>query len=227
MTAHTILRSTCRILLTWGLCLTGQVAHAAGSGGMDDFDPDTAGQTPQERSAQAFQAGLKHRDRALKHEARAARTENQTTRDKAMAKAKHEYKKAVTKQGEAIRLFPQNYQAANELGFALRKTGDFRKAIGAYNFALGINPDYHQAAEYRAEAFLALGMLDRTRESYMHLFRNDRDLADQLMHRIEDWIAERGGQADETEAAFIAWAKERMRLAAVTTDLSSNNTRSW
>ncbi len=227
MFADNVLRPLCSILLAWGLCLTGLFAHAAGSGGMDDFDPTAAGKTPEERSAQAFHAGIKHRDRALKYEARAAKAEDPKTRDRALAKAQQEYTKAVTKQGEAIKLYPQNYQAANELGFALRKTGDFRKAIGAYNFALGINPDYHPATEYRAEAFLALGMFDRTRKSYMHLFRNDRDLADQLMRRIEAWIAERDEHPDQNEAAFIAWAEERMQLAKITADLSMNNTRSW
>ena len=70
---------------------------------------------------------------------RAAKAGEPAARDKALAKAQKAYKQAVGKQGEAIKLDPQNYQAANELGFALRKTGDYRKALGAYNFALQIN----------------------------------------------------------------------------------------
>ena len=51
-----------------------------------------------------------------------------------------------------MKIYPQNYKAANELGYALRKSGDYRKAIGAYNYALEINPNFHQATEYRGEA---------------------------------------------------------------------------
>jgi len=208
--------------------LTGAAfTHAAGSGGNDDFEPNTRGLSTEQRSAKAFRAGIKHRDRALKHEARAAKATSEKARAKSLAKAQKEFKKAITKQGEAIKIDPQNYKAANELGFALRRTGDYRKAIGAYNFALEVNPNYHQATEYRGEAFLALGMLQQAQGAYMQLFRNDRALADQLMQRIEEWAAERGDEATEAEAEFIAWAKERRRLAEITADLSMNNTRTW
>lgn len=209
------------------LLLGAQWTFAAGSGGNDDFDPNSRGLSAEQRSAKAFRAGLKHRDRALKHEARAAKVSSDKARTKALAKAQKEYKKAINKQGEAIKLYPQNYKAANELGFALRKTGDYRKAIGAYNFALEVNPNYHQATEYRGEAFLALGMLQQAQSAYMQLFRNDRALADQLMQRIDEWAAQRGDDATAAEVEFIAWARERKRLAKITADLSMNNTRTW
>ena len=204
-----------------------QPGHTAGSGGMDDFDPNSEGLSAEERSAAAYNAGLRHRDRALKHEARAAKAGGEQARKHALNKAQSEFEKAVAKQGEAIKLDPQNYRAANELGFALRKRGAYQKAIGAYNFALMINPEFHQATEYRAEAFLALGNFDKTRAAYMQLFRNAPDLADQLMARLETWVAEHQSSATPTEAEFIAWVQERRALAKVTADLSANNTRSW
>ena len=109
---------------------------------------------------------------------------------------------------------------ANELGYALRKTGDFRKAIGAYNFALKINPNYHQATEYRAEAYLALGLYEQTRQSYMILFRNNRDLADQLMASFDTWAESRAEEFSETEQAFWSWVQERKRIAKMATELS-------
>ncbi len=221
------IRAVPLVFITVALLLSGPFSFAAGSGGHDDFDPNPRGLSVEQRSGKAFRAGIKHRDRALKHEARAAKASTDSARDKALAKAQKEYKKAITKQGEAIKIYPQNYKAANELGFALRKTGDYRKAIGAYNFALEVNPNFHQATEYRGEAFLALGMLQQTQNAYMHLFRNDRALADQLMQRIDEWVTEKGAEVSEAEANFIAWAQERKRLAKITADLSMNNTRTW
>ena len=102
-----------------------------------------------------------------------------------------------------------------------------RKAIGAYNYALEINPNFHQATEYRGEAFLALGMYERTKQSYMQLFRNERELADQLMITFDSWVEEKNGSLEGAEVEFAAWVAERKRMAKITTDLSKNNTRSW
>ena len=178
-------------------------------------------------AAKAFKTGIKHRDRALKLEARAAAATTDKARKKLTDKASKSFSKAVTKQGEALKLDPQNYQAANELGYALRKTGDFRKAIGAYNYALDINPEFHQATEYRAEAYLALGMYDKTQDAYMTLFREEPALANQLMSSIDVWHQNNGDNLSEDAQAFAQWAEERKRLAKITGDLSSNNTRSW
>ncbi len=214
-------------LLTCGMGLPHH-SHAAGSGGgSDDYPTNSRGLSAAQLSGKAFRAGLKHRDRGLAFEAKAAKAKSDGSRDKALAKAQREYTKAVDKQGEAVRLYPQNYKAANELGFALRKTGDYRKAIGAYNYALDINANFYPAVEYRAEAFLALGLYDQTRSSYMLLFRNDRELADQLMAHIDEWIGKTASTDSSAESAFIAWVEERKRIAKITSDLSNTNTRAW
>ncbi len=206
-------------------------AHGAGSGGggmgSGTYNENSRALTPQQKSAKAFRAGIKHRDRALAQERKADKARTAKAAERALAKAQKHYAKAKERLGEALQLDPRNYKAANELGFALRKLGDYRKAIGAYNYALDINPNFHEATEYRAEAFLALGMLDHTRQSYMVLFREDRGLAQQLMERIDAWIVEQGAPASGAHQEFIAWVDERKRIASITNDLSMNNTRSW
>ena len=213
-----------------GLTLT-VPAHGAGSGGggmgSGTYSENRRALTPEQKSAKAFRAGIKYRDRALAQERKAEKAKTPKSAERALAKARKHYLKAKEHQGEAIKLDPRNYKAANELGFALRKVGDYRKAIGAYNYALNINPKFHEATEYRAEAFLALGMLDQTRQSYMVLFREDRGLAQQLMERIDAWIVEQGEPSNEAHKTFIAWVDERKRIASITKDLSMNNTRSW
>ncbi len=207
-------------------------AYPAGSGGGGGFTapPPARSLTPEQQSERLFKAGIRHRDKALKQEAKAAaaRAADKTkAQNRALAKAQKEFAKAIEKQSEAIQFDPQNYKAANELGYALRKTGDYRKAIGAYNYSLKINPNFHQATEYRAEALLALGYLEETKGAYLKLFRNDRELAGQLMAAMQAWLAAKGKDLSEDEAAFSAWVEERQRLANITTDLSLGNTRVW
>ena len=215
--------------LSFALSLS-PVLHAAGSsggGGGGSFSNSTSAINPERRSEQSLKAGIKQRDKAHKQEAKAAAAKNDKVRDKALAKAQKYYARAVKKQGEALKLNPRNYKAANELGYALRKTGDYRKAIGAYNYALELNPNFHKATEYRGEAFLALGMMKQTKQSYMILFRDDRELANQLMTVFDAWVIELGDDMDEAQSTFAKWVEERKRMAKMTSDLSMNNTRTW
>ena len=160
-------------------------------------------------------------------EAKANAAKTPQKRDKLNNRAQKLFSKAVAKQGEAVQLDPQNYKAANELGFALRKTGDYRKAIGAYNYALDINPNFHQATEYRAEAFLALGLYEQTQQAYLRLFRESRELADQLMQSFDAWVDNQPAELSPAEAAFAAWIADRKRIAKITADLSRNTSRGW
>ena len=204
-------------------------AGSGGGGGSFSTGPVQSTLTPEEQAERAFKQGIKHRDRALKQETKAASATTDKKRDKALARAEKSFQKAIKKQGEALSLNPKHYKAANELGYALRKTGDYRKAIGAYNYSLEINPDFHQATEYRAEAFLALGYYEEAQKSYMKLFRADRALADQLMASFVSWQEQTSGSDNLSEAQteFLSWVDERKRLAQATQDLSVNNTRSW
>ena len=231
----TIKRSLVPAIVTIMTLFATNMSYAAGSGGgggsLSVPSTNSRALTPEQLSDKAMRAGIRERDRALKQEARAAKAKTDKKRDKALAKAQKFYEKAANKQREAVQYNPRNYKALNEWGYALRKTGDYRKAIGAYNLALEINPNFHQATEYRGEAFLALGYLNETKQSYMILFRNDRELADQLMQTIQTWVNEKSSTATESateeETEFMAWAQERVKLAKIANDLSLNNTRTW
>lgn len=223
------MRITQLLILLTLLALIPNSAWAAGStSSSESFEStNSRGFSPEQLAARALQKGIKHRDRALKQEAKAETASSEKKRERAMTRAQKEYAKAIEQQAEALRLDPRNYKAANEMGFALRKTGEFRKAIGAYNYALEINPDFHEATEYRAEAFLALGLYEQVQQSYLKLFRADRALANQLMSVFDKWQADREDELNENETAFLNWVEERKRLAEITRDLSMNNTRSW
>ena len=113
-----------------------------------------------------------------------------------------------------------NLRALNLLGEVLALSAQPRKAIGAFNFALQINPKYYPAWLARARVLLAMGMLNDVKMSYLVLARNEPAMAAELMAAIDDWMAKRenplpegtlleGGllkdQLKEAETAFIEW----------------------
>ena len=204
-------------------------AAGSGGGGFAGSPPSSSGKslTPEEQSAKLYRSGLKQKDRALAQLQKAEAASSDKARNKAKAKAEKAFAKAIKKQGEALSIDPRNYKAANELGYALRRTGDYEKAVGAYNYALKLNPNFHEATEYRGEAFLALGFYKQAMQSYMILFRNDRDLADQLMATMDKWVSDKNGEFSESEQSFVNWIKERKQMAKITRNLSMNNTRNW
>ena len=78
--------------------------------------------------------------------------------------AQGEEKAREGKWAEAAALFrkgieedAEHYKAFNMLGYSLRKMGEAKEAIAAYNRALSIKPDYAPALEYRGVAHVMAG----------------------------------------------------------------------
>ncbi len=201
--------------------LTAAAAQAAGTPGAG-AEEVPVGQSAGDTAATHYQTGLQHKAAALAKETQAAGTADAADREQLEDDAREEFEAAATAYGKALKLSLSHYEAANELGYALRKTGEYRKALGAYNFALVIKADFYPAIEYRGEAYLALGMFDLAQQAYMTLFRNDLALAAQLLEAMSETVA----QAEEDEA-FAAWVSERAALAAVTPGGSAGTDRDW
>jgi len=229
---HALMRSLAiSSLLSLFLLSLPTISWGAGSGGGGfcgggvTSSPTQRKQTPEQISAGWYKQGVKAKEKAWRLEEKAAKATKEAKRDKLLADAQKQYQKAVSAQASALQANEKNHEAANELGYALRKTGDYKKAIGAYNYALELKPDFYPAIEYRGEALLMMGFIEEAKEAYMTLFRNDRALADQLMVTMEKWHAT---QPDgESKATFSGWLDERRSLAKVGNDLSMNNTRAW
>ena len=113
-----------------------------------------------------------------------------------------------------------NLRALNLLGEVLALSAQPRKAIGAFNFALQVNPKYYPAWLARARVLLAMGVFSDVKMSYLVLARNEPAMAIELIAAIDDWIAQRenallegtlleGGsledQLTEAETDFIEW----------------------
>ncbi|MFK7914435.1 MAG: tetratricopeptide repeat protein [Pseudomonadales bacterium] len=209
------LLSSLILLLTMGLL--GNSAWAAGSGGGGGPVPTTSGTTksPEQIARAQYKYGLKQKGKALRAQEQALAAKSDKKRAKFEKRANKAFTKAADHYKKVLQADPRHYKAANELGYALRKSGDFRNAVGAYNYALQMKPDFLEAIEYRGEAFIALGYFNEARSAYLRLYREDQNLAIELMAAMTQWVETRSDQAEplnEAEQGFADWITERQRL---------------
>lgn len=217
-----MMKNPLTLCLLLAAMLTGNTAFAAGSGGGGGSIPTTSGQTktPEQIAAAQYKYGLKQKDKALRAEQQAAEATSDKKRAKFEKRAQKAFKKAASHHKKVLQADPRHYQAANELGYALRKSGDFRNAVGAYNYALQLKPDFLEAIEYRGEAFIALGFFNEARNAYLRLYREDQNLAVELMSAMTQWVERRSAAIEpmnEAEQGFVDWINERKRLVGFST----------
>lgn len=226
-TPEHLLKLASSTLLLCAALTTNLTAVAAGSPGAS-AEKVPEGETAADTSAAHYQAGLAHKETALVKEADAAAVDDPSLRSWLMVESREEFQAAATYFGRALKLDLKNHEAANELGFALRKTGDYRKALGAYNFALVIKSDFYPAIEYRGEAYLALGMLGQAKDAYMTLFRNDLALAARLLGAMSAATAA-AQEMEETAPGgdFASWVAQRQAIAAVTPGAAVDQAGDW
>lgn len=190
-------------------------AWAAGSGGGSVPTSSGTVKTPEQIAAAQYKYGLRQKDKALKALEQAAKANSEKKRAKFEKRAQKAFAKAATHHKKVLQADPKNFRAANELGYALRKTGDFQNAVGAYNYALQLNPNFLEAIEYRGEAFMALGYFNEARNAYLRLYREDQALAAELMSAMDQWVRTRTANAEpmnDAEQGFADWITERQRL---------------
>ena len=199
------------------IALCSPFALAAGSGGGSGPVPTTSGttKTPEQIARAQYKYGLKQKDKALRAQEKALAATSDKQRAKFEKRARKAFAKAVDHHKKVLQADPKHYKAANELGYAMRKSGDFPGAVGAYNYALQLKPDFLEAIEYRGEAFINLGYFNEARKAYLRLYREDQSLAVELMTAMTQWMERRSEQAEPMNAAeqgFADWISERKRL---------------
>lgn len=186
--------------------------------------------TPEQRADQHYNRGIELREKAWKLEEE-AEGKAASERAKLDDKIEKNYRKAIREYRSAVELDGKHYRAYSDLGYALRKVGEYQEALTAYDAALGMVPTYAEAIEYRAEAYLGLGRLDEAKEAYLHLFESDRERADLLMAAMEKWVerhrAEPGAVDPAQVDAFAQWVAERAQLADQTASLGDLAGRRW
>lgn len=208
-------------------CLLGVTnpAYTAGGGSMgggSNISTPAQPKTPQQLAVMSYNKGIRHRDKAWKHQEKMAQTNDAKKIAKLEKKANKEFTKAAKRFKAAIKHEPKLFEAHSSLGYALRNLGDYDNSLVAYNEALRLNPNYTEAIEYRAETYLSLGQFEKTQAAYMKLMKMDRPKADELMAAIQKYVSNPTGNVDADKLqAFKDWAASRNSLATLT----SNNTQ--
>lgn len=102
------------------------------------------------------------------------------------AKAAQRFAEAAADFRRAVDLRSDFPEAWNELGFALRQTGQYAEALTAYDRALRLRPDFPEALEYLGEAYVKLGRLEEARAILARLGSLDPARARELEEAIRD-----------------------------------------
>jgi tetratricopeptide (TPR) repeat protein len=124
---------------------------------------------------------------------------------------------------KAAKADPKAREAWNLIGYTSRRLGEYDRSLAAYEKALAIEPNYPEAIEYRAEAYLALRRLEDVKKSYTELDVMSPPHADILMESMRSWVAARRNKPDGVSAAdldsFASWVNERASVPRKTAAL--------
>lgn len=80
-----------------------------------------------------------------------------------------DYATAIARLEKVTAAEPENADAFNLLGYALRENGQVEEAIGQYRKALEIDPDHLGAHEYIGQAYLKLHQPEKAKEHLAEL----------------------------------------------------------
>jgi tetratricopeptide (TPR) repeat protein len=145
--------------------------------------------------------------------ARAAET---SAKGKPVPRLLDQFREARGKFEEAAKAAPDMKEAWNLIGYTSRRLGEYDRSLEAYEKALALNPDYPEAIEYRAEAYLALDRLDDAKAAYLTLFGSSRATSKVLLEAMHQWVAEKrkkpGNVAKDQVESFAQWVGERAAL---------------
>lgn len=211
--------------------LPDSAALAAGGGSMDIPQMPAQTRTPEDEARMAYNAGVKHIEKAQDLEQDAATATDTGKRDRALKKAQGAYAKAAREFERSVSKMPGLYEGWNYLGFARRHLGRYDSALEAYDRALQLKPGYADALEYRGEAYLGLNRLDDARKAYMDLYSSSRKHADQLLASMQQYVEARrkepqGLQAQQLDE-FARWVEERAGIAQQTASLDTGSQAAW
>ena len=183
------------LLLTLLLACTNCFAAGSSIEGMEP--PFSSGYAPKQESEKLTNKGYRSLQQALYYQTL------ETPNDR--AKARTALKKAQKYLRQAAKKDQKNIRAFALLGEVLAASEEPRKAIGAFNFALQLNPKYYEAWLQRAKVLLGMGLLDDVKKSHAVLARNEPDLAKALIVAIDAWLSEREQPLDDAETTFMKW----------------------
>jgi tetratricopeptide (TPR) repeat protein len=170
------------------IAVTSDRSHAFGS---KEKTPEEQAAENQKKAVSKYNDGVGHMEKARAIGVKGDSAYAYNYRATSDAKARKEFEKAVKDLDKAVELDSRLTEAYNNLGYCHRKLGNLEESLKAYEQALQLKPDFPQAREYRGEAYLALGQLDKANADLDFLKQMQSPYADTLAKSIEIYHLER------------------------------------
>jgi len=208
------------LMALMAVALLTPVQAGGGKTKAEPASPNEEAKTKEQEAVEHYNYGIASRDRAWKLEKKLA-TANDKARAKTESKIVKSYERARAEFETATQKNSMMFEAHSDLGYCLRKLGNYEGSLDSYDKALSIEPRYSPAIEYRAEAYLALNRLEEAKQAYMQLFGGDREQADKLLAAMRAWVDK------NADADFAAWVAEREELATQTQSVSQLKQHDW
>ena len=106
----------------------------------------------------------------------------------------------------------KNLAAFSLLGKVYARLGENRKSVGAFNYALQLNPKHYESWLDRAKVLLEMGLRPEVKQSFTVLERSVPNMADSLLKAIIEFKKQRKAPMSSEEVAFFEWAEEKIAL---------------
>lgn len=190
------------------LCLSHSLYAASDAPYSDSDIPESRSALSDEQKAiEIYNKGVKQRNLAWELSEKAKKSTHEKKRNKYTKKSKKSFEKSIKSFKSAVKLNPDLYQAHSSMGFAYRKTGKLNESLEAYEKALAIKPDYHEAIEYLAETHLHMAQYEKVEHAFDRLSKEHPKYALQLLDAIALWLPSQSETKDSDTQKFIVWFK--------------------
>jgi len=168
-------------------------------------DPVSESEWEPEEAPDSAEVAQKHYNDGVKKMESAKEAWQKAKSDKERAKAAKGFDKAAKNFSEALEYRKDYPEALNNLAFSLRVSGRYDEAMTHYNRAIELRPDFMQAHEYRARAYLALDSVAQAQAEHQWLVDHKHQAeADSLKVTIDAWVLAKA-EGRKVSAEKLGW----------------------
>tara|TARA_A100001011_G_scaffold57666_2_gene56798 strand:+ start:658 stop:1167 length:510 start_codon:yes stop_codon:yes gene_type:complete len=126
--------------------------------------------------------------------------------------AERELRNAEKELRKSAKADQKNLAAFSLLGKVYARLGESRKSVGAFNYALQLNPKHYDSWLERAKVLLEMGLRSEVKQSFNVLERSAPNMAESLLKAIITFKEQRTAIMSTEEVAFFEWAQEKIEL---------------
>ena len=126
--------------------------------------------------------------------------------------AERELRNAEKELRKSAKADQKNLAAFSLLGKVYARLGESRKSVGAFNYALQLNPKHYDSWLERAKVLLEMGLRSEVKQSFNVLERSAPNMAESLLKAIITFKEQRTAIMSTEEVAFFEWAEEKREL---------------